>query len=137
MLREGNSDRRAPSSVKAYARANSHRMGKWSTDSDSHVSSMTDGDSSATSSRSRSPKQAVCTSRSPTNLETIELRAGCGRSRRSGGFLLYARLYLLPESVACAKDNGVLFSLHMKATMMKVSDPIIFGHGVRAWLLRF
>ena len=138
VLREGNSDRRAPSSVKAYARANPHRMGKWSTDSDSHVSSMTDGDffsheQSVTMAEAgqvhitfTDESGNVTKLRAPVTVEAGEVV--------DSSFMCKASLTaFLQKQVACAKDNGVLFSLHMKATMMKVSDPIIFGHGVRAW----
>ncbi|MEL7073987.1 MAG: NADP-dependent isocitrate dehydrogenase [Planctomycetota bacterium] len=138
VLREGNSDRRAPSSVKAYARANPHRMGKWSTDSDSHVSSMTDGDFfSHEQSVTMAEAGQVHITFTDESGNATELRAPVAVEAGElvdSSFMCKASLTaFLQKQVACAKDNGVLFSLHMKATMMKVSDPIIFGHGVRAW----
>ena len=138
VLREGNSDRRAPSSVKAYARANPHRMGKWSTDSDSHVSSMTKGDFfSHEQSVTMTEAGQVHITFTDESGNTTELRAPVAVEAGEvvdSSFMCKASLAsFLQKQVACAKDNGVLFSLHMKATMMKVSDPIIFGHGVRAW----
>ena len=138
VLREGNSDRRAPSSVKAYARANPHRMGKWSTDSDSHVSSMTDGDFfSHEQSVTMAEAGQVHITFTDESGNVTELRAPvtveAGEVVDSSFMCKASLTAFLQKQVACAKDNGVLFSLHMKATMMKVSDPIIFGHGVRAW----
>jgi isocitrate dehydrogenase len=138
VLREGNSDRRAPASVKAYARAHPHSMGEWSKDSKSHVSTMGDGDF-------RSTEQSVTMARDdeirieyvagdhhptvlrgPIKVLEGEIVDGAVMRRRAlDAFLL--------EQIADAKDRDVLFSLHMKATMMKVSDPIIFGAGVRAF----
>ena len=138
VLREGNSDRRAPGSVKAYARANPHRMGKWSSESKSHVSSMADGDFF-------SHEQSVTMGEAGKVHITFTDAAGHSTDLRQpvaveagevldSTFMCKASLTsFLKKQVGCAKDNGVLFSLHMKATMMKVSDPIIFGHGVRAW----
>ena len=138
VLREGNSDRRAPGSVKAYARANPHRMGKWSSESNSHVSSMADGDFF-------SHEQSVTMGEAGKVHITFTDAAGHSTELRQpvaveagevldSTFMCKASLTsFLKKQVGCAKDNGVLFSLHMKATMMKVSDPIIFGHGVRAW----
>ena len=138
VLREGNSDRRAPSSVKAYARANPHRMGKWSTDFNSHVSSMTDGDFfSHEQSVTMAEAGQVHITFTDESGNATELRAPVAVEAGEvvdSSFMCKASLTaFLQKQVACAKDNGVLFSLHMKATMMKVSDPIIFGHGVRAW----
>ena len=138
VLREGNSDRRAPGSVKAYARANPHRMGKWSGDSDSHVSSMTEGDFfSHEQSVTMTEASQVHITFTDESGNATELRAPVAVEAGEvvdSSFMCKASLTaFLQKQVACAKDNGVLFSLHMKATMMKVSDPIIFGHGVRAW----
>jgi isocitrate dehydrogenase len=138
VLREGNSDRRAPASVKEYARRHPHSMGSWSPDSRSHVSTMSSGDF-------RSTEQSVTVS-SPGSVR-IELVADDGAVtvlREAvpvlGGEVLDAAVMrhealqaFLAEQVAEAKAHSVLFSLHLKATMMKVSDPIIFGHGVRAY----
>ncbi|MDG1359447.1 MAG: NADP-dependent isocitrate dehydrogenase, partial [Phycisphaerales bacterium] len=138
VLREGNSDRRAPGAVKAYARAHPHRMGVWSNDSKSHVSSMTDGDffaneqsvvmDHATEVRIEhvGTDGAVTALRTPVALEAGEVIDSTFMSKRR-------LVSFLDEQVADARERGVLFSLHMKATMMKVSDPIIFGHAVRAY----
>ncbi|MEE2681972.1 MAG: NADP-dependent isocitrate dehydrogenase, partial [Planctomycetota bacterium] len=138
VLREGNSDRRAPEAVKAFARANPHRMGAWASDSKSHVASMPDGDffgneQSVTIDR-------ACTARiehedvegKVTVLkDAIELQEG---EILDSTFMSCRKLErFLDEQMKDANEQGVLFSLHMKATMMKVSDPIIFGHAVRVY----
>src|SRR4051812_14610958 len=138
VLREGNSARRAPASVKAYAQAHPHSMGEWSRDSKSHVSTMRDGDFRSTeksvtlAADDELRIEYVAGDHAPTVLrDGIKVLEGeivdgaVMRRRALDEFLL--------EQIADAKDKGVLFSLHMKATMMKVSDPIIFGHGVRAY----
>jgi isocitrate dehydrogenase len=138
VLREGNSDRRAPASVKAYARAHPHSMGQWSRDSSSHVATMGDGDFRSTEQSVTMPAgdeirieyvagdHAPTVLRGPIAVLEGEIVDGAVMRRRAlDAFLL--------EQIADAKDKGVLFSLHMKATMMKVSDPIIFGAGVRAY----
>jgi isocitrate dehydrogenase len=139
VLREGNSDRRAPASVKAFAKAHPHSMGAWSPESKSHVSTMGDGDF-------RSLEQSV-TIPADDDLR-IEYLAGEGVEPTVlkasvpvlAGEIVDAAVMrkraldaFLAEQVTDAKARGVLFSLHMKATMMKVSDPIIFGHAVRAY----
>ena len=138
VLREGNSDRRAPKAVKQYARNNPHSMGKWSSESESHVSTMSAGDF-------RSNEQSITMSGS--DVVRIELRKSDGSvvvlkegiQLQSGEIIdgtfmsKAALLNFLKDQVADAKESGVLFSLHMKATMMKVSDPIIFGHAVRVF----
>ena len=138
VIREGNSDRRAPKAVKDYARANPHKMGAWSPDSKAHVASMTDGDffgnersvtiPAATSARIEfAGKDGAVT----VLKDGIKLNAG---DIVDATFLSRAALVrFLEEQVADARARGVLFSLHLKATMMKVSDPIIFGHAVRAF----
>jgi isocitrate dehydrogenase len=136
VLREGNSDRRAPASVKDFAKAHPHAMGAWSPDSRTHVATMTDGDFRST--------ETSTTLAEPT-VARIELVADGGTEVLKDGLALQAGEVLdsavlrkaaleafLREQVADAQAQGVLFSLHLKATMMKVSDPIIFGHGVRA-----
>jgi len=138
VLREGNSDRRAPNAVKEFARNNPHSMGAWSADSRSHVSSMTAGDF-------RSNEQSVTI---PADTQVrIELETADGSVQIlkenfdllageviDGTFMSKAALVkFLADQVQEARDSGVLFSLHMKATMMKVSDPIIFGHAVRVF----
>jgi isocitrate dehydrogenase len=138
VLREGNSDRRAPKAVKEYARANPHSMGAWSKDSETHVSTMSAGDF-------RSNEQSV-TLATDTTLRIEHVAAdGSVTSLKSGiaglsgevvdGTYLSknALLAFLAGQVEDARNTGVLFSLHMKATMMKVSDPIIFGHAVRVF----
>jgi isocitrate dehydrogenase len=139
VLREGNSDRRAPSSVKAYARNHPHSMGAWSSDSRSHVSTMTDGDFRSTErSATIATAGAVRIQYVPADGgEVIELRepvevledevidAAVMRAQALNEFLA--------AQIADAKEQGVLFSVHLKATMMKVSDPVIFGHAVRAY----
>ncbi len=138
VLREGNSDRRAPKAVKEYAKANPHRMGSWSSSSKSHVSSMDAGDF-------RSNEKSV-TIEKPTDVK-IEFTATDGTTTvlkesvplQDGEIIDATRMSkkalvkFLTEQVADAKSKGVLFSLHMKATMMKVSDPIIFGHCVEVF----
>lgn len=138
VLREGNSDRRAPKAVKEYARKNPHSMGAWSSDSKTHVSTMTSGDfrsneKSVTVSDAISIRiEHVSEDGSVIVLkEKVALQAG---EIIDGTFMSKNELVkFLSEQVAEAKDLGVLFSLHMKATMMKVSDPKIFGHGVKAF----
>jgi isocitrate dehydrogenase len=138
VLREGNSDRRAPDSVKAYARHHPHSMGAWSADSRSHVSTMSDGDF-------RSTEQSVTVAADGTvriehvsaDGEVTVLRPDfpvlAGEVVDAAVMRRAALDAFLAEQVAEAKEQGVLFSVHLKATMMKVSDPIIFGHAVRAY----
>jgi isocitrate dehydrogenase len=138
VLREGNSDRRAPAAVKEYARNNPHPMGAWSGDSTSHVATMTSGDfrsneqsitiPTATTVRieHRSPDGTTTTLKSGLALLENEVIDASVMSKK-------ALLNFLAAQVADARETGVLFSLHLKATMMKVSDPIIFGHGVRVF----
>ena len=138
VLREGNSDRRAPKAVKEYARKNPHRMGKWSSESASHVSTMGSGDfrhneksvtvPAATTVRIEHVGEGgeVKVLKGGLSLEAGEVIDGTYMSRE-------ALIAFLEEQVAEAKESGVLFSLHMKATMMKVSDPVIFGHAVQVY----
>jgi isocitrate dehydrogenase len=138
VLREGNSDRRAPAAVKAYARNNPHPMGKWSADSTSHVSTMGSGDF-------RSNEKSL-TLAAATSASIVHVAADGKETKLRGPFPLLAGevvdatfmsksalVAFLEQQVADAKRQGVLFSLHLKATMMKVSDPIIFGHAVRVY----
>jgi len=138
VLREGNSDRRAPASVKSYARKNPHSMGAWSADSKSHVASMQSGDffSSEQSTTIANATTATIThtdadGNSTVLKEGIALQAGevidasCMNANKLRTFLA--------EQIDDAKNQGVLLSLHLKATMMKVSDPIIFGHAVTVY----
>jgi isocitrate dehydrogenase len=138
VLREGNSDRRAPASVKTYARANPPRMGAWSSDSKSHVATMDAGDfrhneksvtlPAATTARIEhvAADGTVTVMKDGLKLEEGEVVDGTFMSKK-------ALRAFFEQQIADAKAQGVLFSLHMKATMMKVSDPIIFGHAVRAF----
>ncbi|AWB65090.1 NADP-dependent isocitrate dehydrogenase [Saccharobesus litoralis] len=135
VLREGNSDRRAPGAVKQYAQANPHRMGEWKSDSKAHVASMTGGDFYG------SEKSVTVEADSQFK---IEFQAEDGSVTELKGFapLLAGEVIdssvmsakalqaFLAEQIVDAKEKDVLFSLHMKATMMKVSDPIIFGQCV-------
>jgi isocitrate dehydrogenase len=138
VLREGNSDRRAPASVKQYARTHPHPMGAWSADSKTNVAHMRAGDF-------RNSEQSVVIA--ADGALRIELAGDDGTTTvlrdsvpvQAGevvdaSFMSAAALRaFLDEQIARAKSEGVLFSLHLKATMMKVSDPIIFGHAVRAF----
>ncbi|MGH8961528.1 MAG: NADP-dependent isocitrate dehydrogenase [Jatrophihabitantaceae bacterium] len=137
VLREGNSDRRAPASVKAYARKHPHSMGPWSQDSKSHVSTMSDGDFRSTE------KSVTIAAPGSVRIEHVapggEITVLKERTPVLAGEVLDAAVMrraaldaFLNAQVAEAKQQGVLFSVHLKATMMKVSDPIIFGHAVRA-----
>ncbi len=138
VLREGNSDRRAPKAVKEYARNNPHKMGAWSADSKSHVASMQSGDffhnetSVTVPAATKVRFELVGTDGNVTVLKDgLALQAG---EILDGTFMSKAALVdFLTRQVNDAKEQGVLFSLHMKATMMKVSDPIIFGHAVKVF----
>ena len=138
VLREGNSDRRAPKAVKAYARQHPHSMGAWRADTKSHVATMSGGDF-------RANEQSV-TLNAATTARIEHVAADGAVTLLKGGLDLLAGEILdatvmsktalvtfLAAQVADARAQGVLFSLHLKATMMKVSDPIIFGHGVRVY----
>jgi len=138
VLREGNSDRRAPKAVKNYAKKHPHSMGAWRSDSESHVSTMNSGDfrhneKSITISEEtdvkivftdKTGKQTVL--KGKTHLLASEIIDATVMSKN-------ALLKFLADQLADAKAKGILFSLHMKATMMKVSDPIIFGYAVKAF----
>jgi isocitrate dehydrogenase len=137
VLREGNSDRRAPASVKAYARKHPHSMGAWSPESKSHVSTMSDGDFR------HSEKSVTVADAGTFRIEHVAddgtvtvLRPDAptlaGEVLDAAVMRKSALAAFLADQVAEAKEQGVLFSVHLKATMMKVSDPIIFGHAVRA-----
>ncbi len=134
VLREGNSDRRAPASVKQYARNNPHSMGAWSKDSKSHVASMQDGDfygseKSVTIEKAGSVRIELQTANGVNVLK--EKTAVLAGEIIDGSYLSKnAFRSFIAEQIDDAKKQGVLFSLHMKATMMKVSDPVIFGHAV-------
>jgi isocitrate dehydrogenase len=138
VLRQGNSDRRAPASVKQYARNHPHSMGAWSGDSRSHVATMREGDF-------RSTEQSVTVAEAGEiriehvagDGEVLVLKEGlavqAGEVLDSSVMHQRALADFLTEQIAEATEQGVLFSVHLKATMMKVSDPIIFGHAVRAY----
>ncbi len=138
VLREGNSDRRAPKAVKEYARANPHRMGAWSADSKTAVATMSAGDfyanelSVTVDDATNARIEHVGADGSVTVLKAdLPLQAG---EIIDATYMSRAQLVaFLAEQVKVARDTGVLFSLHMKATMMKVSDPIIFGHAVEVY----
>ena len=138
VLRQGNSDRRAPKAVKDYAKSNPHSMGAWSHDSKSHVSTMSSGDfahneQSVTASKAGALRiEHVAVDGSVSILkESIPVMAN--EVIDSTVMSVDALRAFLTEQIADAKAKNVLFSLHLKATMMKVSDPIIFGHVVRAY----
>src|SRR5258707_8917519 len=135
VLREGNSDRRAAGAVKQYARNNPHKMGAWSKDSKSHVSYMPGGDyygseisttvTSATNARielvGADGKVTVLKAKTPIQAgEIIDAAVLSAKALRA----------FFAEQIEAAKKEGVLFSLHVKATMMKIADPIVFGHAV-------
>jgi isocitrate dehydrogenase len=139
VLREGNSDRRAAAPVKKFAQANPHRMGDWSSDSKTRVASMSAGDFrsnevSATLDHAATAKIVLTTEGG----EEIVLKDGVSYPEGTVVDATYMSASALDEFLAQeiekTKEEGVLFSLHLKATMMKVSDPIIFGHAVRCWL---
>jgi len=141
VLREGNSDRRAPASVKQYARNHPHSMGKWSADSRTNVATMDTGNFRA------SEKSAVIAGDGSLRIElagddgtTTVLRASvpvrAGEIVDASVMSVAALNDFLAQAIARAKADDVLFSLQLKATMMRVSDPIIFGHAVRAFFPR-
>jgi len=138
VLREGNSDRRAPKAVKNYARKNPHSMGTWSADSKTHVATMDEGDFFH--------NEKSVTVAKPTNIRVEFVDAHGTKTILKENFPLLegeiidatvlsnkSLLNFLEKEISDSKDQGVLMSLHMKATMMKVSDPIIFGHAVKVF----
>ncbi|MDT0675894.1 NADP-dependent isocitrate dehydrogenase [Autumnicola musiva] len=138
VLREGNSDRRAPRAVKNFAKKNPHSMGEWSADSKTHVATMDNGDFRHTEKSVTISKEGdvsiefTSASGDKKNLKndihllTGEIIDGAVMNKR-------ALVEFLKEQVKDAREKNILFSLHMKATMMKVSDPIIFGHAVKVF----
>ena len=138
VLREGNSDRRAPKAVKDYAKAHPHKMGAWSPDSKTTVATMGARDFRSNEKSVTVPEAtdvriefvakdgAVTVLKEKTPLKAGEILDATFMSRR-------ALVAFLEQQVAAAREAGVLFSLHLKATMMKVSDPILFGHAVRVY----
>ncbi|PIA82145.1 isocitrate dehydrogenase (NADP(+)) [Gaetbulibacter sp. 4G1] len=138
VLREGNSDRRAPKAVKNYAKKNPHSMGEWSSNSKTHVATMNHGDfahneKSITLDAATNVKIEHVDSNGNTTVLKDNLALLKGEIVDATVMSKKALLSFLEEQVADAKEKNVLFSLHMKATMMKVSDPIIFGHAVRTY----
>jgi len=138
VLREGNSDRRAPKAVKNYAKVNPHSMGEWSSDSKTHVATMCEGDfhhteksvclNNATDVKisHHATDGTITTLKESTPLLAKEIIDSSVMSKK-------ALLSFLENEIAAAEDSGILLSLHMKATMMKVSDPIIFSHAVNVF----
>lgn len=138
VLREGNSDRRAPLSVKNYARKHPHSMGKWSSDSKSHVSHMEDGDffhneKSITLNDAGSYTIEFTDENGTSQILKADAPLKAGEIIDSTIMSKKKLISFLETQIQDAKDKDVLFSLHMKATMMKVSDPIIFGHAVKVF----
>jgi len=138
VLREGNSDRRAPKAVKDYARNNPHSMGAWPSDSKTNVATMSRDDfrfnekSLTSQTATEFSIEFIATNGSKTTLrKAAPLQAG--EILDSTFMRKKALVKFLAEQVERARNDGVLFSLHMKATMMKVSDPIIFGHAVEVF----
>ncbi|BFM11784.1 NADP-dependent isocitrate dehydrogenase [Simiduia litorea] len=137
VLREGNSDRRAPGAVKQYARTNPHSMGKWSQASRTHVAHMREGDfyaSDISTTMAKAGKvkiELVEEGGKTTLLKEVAVQA---EEVVSAQFMSTRALRkFLDEEIEGARKAGLLFSLHMKATMMKVSDPIVFGHAVTVY----
>lgn len=138
VLREGNSDRRAPKAVKEYARKNPHSMGKWDSASKSHVATMSASDFRANEKSVTVEKATTVRIEHVAHDGTVSLLKD--QIKLLGGEIIDATFMskkalvdFLDAQIRDAKLEGVLFSLHMKATMMKVSDPIIFGHGVKVF----
>ena len=138
VLREGNSDRRAPKAVKNFAKKHPHSMGAWSSDSKTHVSTMSGNDFFANEKSVTVPNATtvsiVFTDKNGNSKELRKpLALKAGEILDATFMSKNALVKFLDEQVKDAKDKGVLYSLHMKATMMKVSDPIIFGHAVKSF----
>lgn len=138
VLREGNSDRRAPQAVKQFAKNNPHSMGAWSVTSKSHVSSMSEGDFYGSEQSLTMPSAGTIKIQLEAKDGTVTvlkeaLKLEEGEVIDSSVMSIKKLEAFLAEQKEDAKAKGVLFSLHMKATMMKVSDPIIFGHAVKVF----
>ena len=138
VLREGNSDRRAPNAVKNYAKNNPHSMGAWTEDSKTHVATMDHGDFAH--------NEKSLTISEPTSIKIVHIDSIGNKTILKNAFPLLkgeiidatvmskkALLEFFKKEIADAKEKDVLFSLHMKGTMMKVSDPIIFGYAVKTF----
>lgn len=140
VLREGNSDRRAPKAVKDYAHKHPHKMGAWSPDSGTRVATMGRDDFFS------NEKSAAVTDATTVKIEFSPANGGAPVVLRDGIKLQAGEIFdgtfmgkdalvaFIGEQIAAAGESGVLFSLHLKATMMKVSDPILFGHAVKTFL---
>jgi len=138
VLREGNSDRRAPRAVKDYARSHPHSMGAWSADSTTHVATMGANDfrSNEVSTTMTSDDSLTITHVADDGASTVlraDVPVSAGEVVDATFMSREALVSFLRDQVADAQASGILFSLHMKATMMKVSDPIIFGHAVKVF----
>ena len=138
VLREGNSDRRAAGAVKQYARNNPHKMGAWSADSKSHVAHMTGGDFygsevSTTVPAATNVRIELLGADGKTTVLKAKTALDAGEVIDATSMSAKALRAFYAEQIADAKAKGVLFSLHLKATMMKVSDPIMFGHAVSVY----
>ena len=138
VLREGNSDRRAPMAVKQYARKNPHSMGEWSQASRTHVATMKAGDfyhgeKSMTLDKARDVRLELVTKRGETLVLKPEVHLLAGEIMDSMFMSKKALCDFYEREMEDARKTGVMFSLHVKATMMKVSHPIVFGHAVRTF----
>lgn len=140
VLRQGNSDRRASTSVKQYAKRHPHKMGQWTNDSKTHVAHMSDGDFFANERSTTITERTAGTGRiefvgadGSTTILKEKLTLDVGDVVDATKMSARALRQFFKEQIEDAKKSGVLLSLHMKATMMKVSDPIIFGHGVSVY----
>ncbi|WP_299365866.1 NADP-dependent isocitrate dehydrogenase [Winogradskyella sp.] len=138
ILREGNSDRRAPKAVKNYAKKNPHSMGEWTPESKTHIATMAQGDfahneTSVTIGNATSVKIVHTDKNGNATLLKDNISLLKGEIIDSTFMSKKALLSFLDKEIKDAKDQDILMSLHMKATMMKVSDPIIFGHAVKTY----
>lgn len=138
VLREGNSDRRAPNAVKEYARKHPHSMGAWSQASRTHVATMKTGDfyhgeKSLTLDKARNVRMELVTASGPTIVLKPEVKLDEGDVIDSMYMSKKALIAFYEEQIEDAYKTGVMFSLHVKATMMKVSHPIVFGHAVKVF----
>ncbi|MEZ9823100.1 NADP-dependent isocitrate dehydrogenase [Shewanella sp. 10N.286.45.A1] len=138
VLREGNSDRRAPGSVKKFAQKNPHSMGKWSTDSKSHVAHMSEGDfygSEKSVTLADAGSVSIVLSKTDGSEQVLRnaIALQAGEVIDSAVMSKVALVSFYERETLNAKEQDVLLSLHLKATMMKVSDPILFGHAVKVY----
>ena len=137
VLREGNSDRRAPTSVKNYVKKHPHKMGAWSSDSKTHVAHMCDGDFYSSEQSKTFPAADSLKIVLESNGSETVLKDGVkvleGEVVDAAVMNKRQLVAFYEKETAAAKEEGVLLSLHLKATMMKVSDPIMFGHAVRVY----